>query len=124
MLKQVAKELEKGKKEKRDEIASVHTSSKKNVTCGETYVDVEIDNDGNVLASNSEVNILLPNVGNKSKGKTQPDDGDVIEITDSEKESTTTKKIVQPMAAEIEAYKITVTVPVDTSKLPPPANKI
>ena len=34
MLKQVAEELEKGKKEKRDKIASFHTSSKKNVTCG------------------------------------------------------------------------------------------
>ena len=56
----------------------------------------------------------------KSRGKTKTDDKDVIEITDSEKESTTTKKIVQPTAAEIEAYKITVTVPVDTSKLHPP----
>ena len=59
----------------------------------------------------------------KSKGKTKADDKDVIEITDSEKESTTTKKIVQPTAAEIEAYKITVSVPVDTSKLPPPVPK-
>ena len=93
---------------------------KKNVTCGKTYVDVEIDGEGNVLASNSEVNFLLPSDDNKSKGKTKVDDKDIIEITDSEKESTTTKKIVQPMAAEIEAYKITVTVPVDTSKLRPP----
>ena len=108
MSKQLAKKLEQGKKEKPDDIATVHTSSKKNVTCGETYVDVEIDNDGNVLASNSKVNILLPNVDDKIKGKSQPDDRDVIEITDSEKESTTSKKIVQPMAAEIEAYKVTV----------------
>ena len=120
MTKEVAETLEQGKKKKRDEIATVHSSSKKNVTCGETYVDVEIDNEGNVLASNSQVNILLPNVDDKSKGKTQPDDEDVIEITDSEKESTTSKKIVQPTAAEIEAYKVTVSVPVDISKLPPP----
>ena len=119
MLKQLAKELEKGKKKKRDEIDIVHTSSKKNVTCGETYVDVEIDNGGSVLVSNSEVNILLQNVNNKSKGKTQLDDGDVIEITDSEKESMTRNKILQPMAAEIEAYKVTVTILVNTSKLPP-----
>ena len=30
---------------------------------------------------------------------------------------------MQPTAAEIEAYKITVSVPVDTSKLPPPVPK-
>ena len=59
MSKQLTKELEQGKKEKRDEIATVHTASKKNITCGEIYVDVEIDNKGSVLASNSEVNILL-----------------------------------------------------------------
>ena len=51
MSKQVAENLEQGKKEKRDEIATVHTSSKKNVTCGEKYVDVEIDNEGNVLVT-------------------------------------------------------------------------
>ena len=119
MTKQVAEELEQVKREKRGEIPTVHTSSKKNDTCGETYVDIEIDNEGNVLASNSEVNILVPNVDDKSKGKTQPDDRDVIDITDSEKESTTSKKLVQPTAAKIEAYKITVSVPVDISKLPP-----
>ena len=117
MTKQVAEELEKKKRERKNEIVAVH---KKNVTCGETYVNIEIDGEGNVLASNSEVNILLPSDDDKSKGKTKADDKDIIEITDSEKESTTTKKIVQPMAAEIEAYKITVTVPVDTSKLPEP----
>ena len=117
MTKQVAEELEKKKRERKNEIVAVH---KKNVTCGETYVNVEIDSEGNVLASNSEVNILLPSDDDKSKGKTKADDKDVIEITDSEKDSTTAKKIVQPMAAEIEAYKITVTVPVDTSKLPEP----
>ena len=49
MSKQLAKKLEQGKKEKRDEIATVHTSSKKNITCGETYIDVEIDDKGNEL---------------------------------------------------------------------------
>ena len=118
MSKQVAERLEQGKKKKRDEIVTVDTSSKKNITCGETYVDVDIDNESNVLASNSQVNILLLNVDDKSKGKTEPDDKDVIKITDSEKESITSKKIVQPTAAEIEAYKVTVSVPVDISKLP------
>ena len=120
MTKQVAEELEKNKRKSKNEIAAVH---KKNVTCGETYVDIEKDDEGNVLASNSEVNILLPSDDDKSKGKTKADDKDIIEITDSEKESTTTKKILQPTAAEIEAYKITVSVPVDTSKLPPPVPK-
>ena len=55
MTKQVAEELEKKKTERQNEIAAVH---KKNVPCGETYVNVEIDGEGNVLASNSEVNIL------------------------------------------------------------------
>ena len=59
MLKEVVERLEEGKKEKRHELNTVHTSSKKNVTCGETYVNVEIDGDGNVLASNREVNIFL-----------------------------------------------------------------
>ena len=128
MSKEVAERLEEGKKEKAHELATVHTSSKKNVTCGETYVDVEIDPDGNVLASNSEVNIFVP--GSDKKKETVKDDkteekveleaDDVIEVDDSEKETGTTKKILQPTAAEIEAYKVTVTVPVDISKLPPP----
>ena len=120
MSKQVVEILEQGKKKKRDEIATVHRLSKKNVTCGETYVDVEIDNEGNVLGLNSEVNILLANVDDKSKGKTQPDDADIIEITDRLKELITSKKIVQHMAAEIEAYKVSVSVLVDILKLLPP----
>ena len=56
----------------------------------------------------------------KTEGKTGPDNKELIEMSDSEKETTTSKKIVQPTADEIEAYKITVTVQVDTSKLPPP----
>ena len=128
MSKEVAQKLEEGEKEKRHELATVHTSSKKNVTRGETYVDVEIDGDGNVLASNREVNIFMPDSDeskkkiedNKIKEKVQLEPDDVIEVTDSEKETGTTKKIVQPTAAEIEAYKVTVSVPVDTSKLPPP----
>ena len=47
MTKQVAEELEKKKTERKNEIPVVY---KKNVTCGETYVNVEIDGDGNVLA--------------------------------------------------------------------------
>ena len=64
MTKQVAEELEKNKRERKYEIVAVH---KKNVTCGETYVNVEIDGEGNVLTSNSEVNILLPSDDDKSK---------------------------------------------------------
>ena len=90
MTKQVAEELEKNKREKKDEIAAVH---KKNVTCGETYVDIEIDGEGNVLASNSEVNILLPSDDDKSKGKTKTDDKDVIEITDSKRNLQQLKKL-------------------------------
>ena len=108
MTKQVAEELEKNKRERKNEIAAVH---KKNITCGETYVDIEIDGEGNVLASNSEVNILLQRDDEKSKGKSKADDKDIIEITDSEKESTTTKKIVQPTAAEIDALKLCPPVP-------------
>ena len=62
MTKQVAEELEKNKRKSRNEIAAVH---KKNVNCSETYVDIEIDGEGNVLASNSEVNILLPSDDDK-----------------------------------------------------------
>ena len=121
MSEEVAERLEEGKKEKTHEPATVHTSSKKDVI----YVDVEIDCDGNVLASNREVNILMPDTDkmkktakdDKFKENFQLETDDVIEIIDSEKESATSRKIVQPTAAEIEAYKITVSVPVDTSKL-------
>ena len=67
MSKEVAQKLEEGEKEKRHELATVHTSSKKNVTCGETYVDVEIDDEGNVLASNREVNIFMPDTDESKK---------------------------------------------------------
>ena len=120
MSKEVVERLEEGKKEKRHEPVTVHTSSKKNVTCGETYVDVEIDGGGNVLASNREVNIFMPDTDeskkkikdDKIKGKVELETDDIIEISDSEKET------VQPTVAEIEAYKVTVSVPVDISKLP------
>ena len=45
MTKQVAEELEKKKREKKKKIAPVH---QKNVTCSETYVNVEKDREGNV----------------------------------------------------------------------------
>ena len=88
---------------------------------------MEIDDDGNVLASNREVNMFMPDTDeskkkiedDKIKEKVQLEPDDVIEVTDSEKETGRTKKIVQPTAAEIEAYKVTVSVPVDRSKLPP-----
>ena len=99
MSKEIAERLEEGKKEKRHELVTVHTSSKKNVTCGEIYVDVEKDGDGNVLASNTEVNIFMPDTDkrkkrindNKIKGKVELETDDIIDISNSEKKTATTK---------------------------------
>ena len=92
---------------------------KKDIEHTETYVDVEIDEDGNMITSNPDIQVYVPaNDKQQDKPKTAVETQEPMEISDDEVKTTLTRKL--PTFKQIEKYKVMVTFKVDTSKLPPP----
>ena len=86
----------------------------------ETYIDIELDADGNIISGKGDVQVYVPSSDkNENKPKTPPKMEQPIEISDDDNGKTTRKRKL-PTAEEIEKYKIIVTIAVDTNKLRPP----
>ena len=133
MSKKVVDTLLAQKRQEQIQLPDVHTSAKKiqeqkhqptpeieNTEDTETYIDVELDADNNIISGQGDVQVYVPNSDkNKNKLKTSQKMELPIEISYDDNGKTTRKRKL-PTAEEIEKYKIIVTIAVDTSKLKSP----
>ena len=130
MSKKVVDALIAQKKQEQIQLPDVHTSANKmqeqkhqptteieNTKDTETYVNVELDADNNIISGEGDVQVHGSSSDkNENKPETPPEKEQPIEISDDDNGKTSRKRKL-PNAEEIEKYKIIVTVAVDSNKL-------